>query len=94
MQAKNLPLIEDFNEGSVNLNDMTTSCHGASFDAKILSLCLDNCLVQHSAQATRSVPGKGTCLDLEFTKTSEDMLCLDRGPPLGHNDLSICFEYV
>ncbi len=73
-----------------------TSCHDATFDARILSLCLDNFLVQHSVRATRSVPGQGeTCLDLVFTKTSEDILSFDRGQPLGNGDhLSICFDYV
>ncbi len=52
--------------------------------------------MQHSVRATRSVQGqRETCLDLLFTKTSEDILSFDRGPPLGNSDrLSICFDYV
>ncbi len=48
MQTKNLLLIGDFNAPNVKWNDMTTSCHDATFDARILCLCLDNFLVQHS----------------------------------------------
>ncbi len=44
MQTKNLLPIGDFNAPNVNWNDMTTSCHDATFDARILSLCLDNFL--------------------------------------------------
>ncbi len=96
MQTKNLLLIGDFNAPNVNWNDMTTSYHDATFDARILSLCLDNFLVQHSVRATRSVLGqRETCLDLVFTKTAEDILSFDRGQPLGNSDhLSICFDYV
>ncbi len=68
MQTKNLLLIGDFNASNVNWNDMTTSCHDATFDARILSHCLDNFLVQNSVRATQSVPGqRETCLDLVFT---------------------------
>ncbi len=75
---------------------MTTSCHDATFDARILSLCLDNFLGQHSVRATRSVPGQWeTCLDRVFKKTAEDISSFDRGQPLGKSDhLPICFDYV
>ncbi len=75
---------------------MTISCQNATFDARILSLCLDNFLVQHSVRATRSVPGqREICIDLVFTKTSEDILPFDRDQPLGNSDhLSICLDYV
>ncbi len=75
---------------------MTASCLDAKFDARILSLCLDNFLVQHSVQATRSVPGqRDTCLDLVFTNPSEDILPFDRGPSMENSDhLSICFDNV
>ncbi len=87
MQAKNLLLLGDFNAPNVNLDDMTTPCHHATFDARILSLCLDNFLVQHSVRATRSVLGqRESCLDLVFTKPSEDILPFDRGQPLGNSD--------
>ncbi len=74
----------------------TTSCHDATFNARILSLCFDNFLVQHSVRAICSVPGqRETCLDLVFTKISEDILSFDRGQPLGNSDhLSFCFDYV
>ncbi len=72
MQTKNLLLVGDFNAPNVNWNDITTSCHYATFDARILSICLDNFLMQHSVWATRWVLGqRETCLDLVFTKTSE-----------------------
>ncbi len=66
---------------------MTTPCHHATFDARILSFWLDNFLVQHS-RATRSDLGqRDTCLDFVFTKTSEDVLSFDRG------HLLICFDF-
>ncbi len=91
MQTKNLLLVGDFNAPNVNWNDMT-SCHDVTFDARMLSLCLDNFLVQHSVRATRSVPGqREACLGLVLTKTSEDILSFDRGLPLGNsNHLSLC----
>ncbi len=71
------------NIGSKNCSLLETSTHPTStgtFDARILSLCLDNFLVQHSVRATHSVPGqRETCLDLVFTKTSEGILSFDRG---------------
>ncbi len=42
MQTKNLLLIGDFDAPNVNWNDTTTSCHAVTFDARMLSLCLDN----------------------------------------------------
>ncbi len=96
MQATSLLFIGDFNEPNVSWNDMTTSCHDSTFDARILSLCLENFLVQHSVHATRSVPGqRENYRDLAFTKALEDILSFDRGPPLGNSyHLSICFDYV
>ncbi len=75
---------------------MTTSCHDATFDARILSHWLDVLLVQHSVRANRSVPGqREACLDMVFTKTSEDILSFDRGKPLGNSDhLSLCLDYL
>ncbi len=62
-------LVGDFNDF-----DMTTSSHESSFDARLLSFCLDNFLVHHSILATRSVSGqRENCLDLVFTKLSEDI---------------------
>ncbi len=75
---------------------MTTSCRDATFDARALSLCLDNFLVQHSVRTTRSVPGQWeTCRDLVFTKTSEHILSIDWGQPLENSDhFSIYFDFV
>ncbi len=81
---------------NINWKDMTTSSHESSFDARLLSFCLDNFLLQHSILATRSVLGqRESCLDLVFTKLSEDILSFDREPPLGNSDhLSLYFDYV
>ncbi len=46
-QVKNLPLIGDFNAPNVNWNDITSSCHDSTLDARIFSFCLDNFPVQH-----------------------------------------------
>ncbi len=74
---------------------MTTYCHDATFDERILSPCLDNFIVQHSVRATRSVPGqRETCLDLVFTKTSEDILSFDRGQPLGNSGRFVAITFV
>ncbi len=75
---------------------MTTSCHDAAFDARTLSLCLDNFLVQHSVRTTRPVPGqRETWLDLVFTKTFEHILSFDRGQPFENSDhLLIYFDNV
>ncbi len=62
MQAKNLLLLGDLNAPNVNWDDMMTPCHHATFDARILSFCLDNFLVQHSVRATRSVTQRGRFL--------------------------------
>ncbi len=49
-----------------------------------------------SILATRSVLGqRESCLDLVFTKLSEDSFSFDREPPLGNSDhLSLYFDYV
>ncbi len=75
---------------------MTTPSHESSFDARLLSFCLDNFLVQHSILATRSVLGqRENCLDLVFTELSEDVLSFDREPPLGDSDhVSLYIDYV
>ncbi len=69
MQTKNLLLIGDFNAPNVNWNDMTASYHDATFNARILSLCLDNFLLQHSVRSISSVPGqRGAALTLCLPK--------------------------
>ncbi len=42
MQTKSLLLIGDLDAPNVNCTDTTTSCHDVTFDARMLSLCLDN----------------------------------------------------
>ncbi len=89
-------LVGVFNAPNANWKDMTTSSHESSFDARLLSFCLDNFLVQHSILTTQSVFfQRENCIDLVFTKLSEAILSIDREPPLGYSDhLSLCFDYV
>ncbi len=96
LRASNMILVGDFNAPNINWQDITTPSHESSFDARLLSFCLNNFLVQHSILATRSVLGqRENCLDLVFTKLPEDILSFERGPQLGNTDhLSLCFDYV
>ncbi len=67
-RATNLIIVGDFNGPSVNWKDMTMSSHKSKFDARLLSFCLDNFVVQHSILAIRSILGqRENCLDLVFT---------------------------
>ncbi len=89
-------LVGDFKAPNVSWKDITTSSQKSTFDVRLLSFCLDNFLAQYSILATRSVLGSGeNCLDLVFTKISEDILYFDRGPPFGNSDhLSLYFDNV
>ncbi len=71
------------NVPTVNSKDMTTSSHTSTFDARQLSFGLDDFLLKHSIQAIGSILGQGeNCLDLVFTRTSEDITFFARGRPL------------
>ncbi|BHF74031.1 hypothetical protein SprV_0401711500 [Sparganum proliferum] len=89
-------IVGDFNAPHINWSSASADCSEAAFDQQLLRTSDNLLLTQHVMFPTRVREGQQmNCLDLVFTKSSDNIDVVNCLPPLGQSDhVVLMWEYT
>ncbi|BHF68838.1 hypothetical protein SprV_0301187900 [Sparganum proliferum] len=89
-------IVGDFNAPHINWSSASADCSEAAFDQQLLRTSDNLLLTQHVMFPTRVREGQQmNCLDLMFTKSSDNIDVVNCLPPLGQSDhVVLMWEYT
>nr|VZI50138.1 unnamed protein product [Spirometra erinaceieuropaei] len=89
-------IVGDFNAPHINWSSASADCSEAAFDQQLLRTSDNLLLTQHVMLPTRVREGQQmNCLDLVFTKSSDNIDVVNCLPPLGQSDhVVLMWEYT
>ncbi|BHF63156.1 hypothetical protein SprV_0200614600 [Sparganum proliferum] len=92
----NTLIVGDFNSPPINWNSISADCSETALDRQLLRTSDNLFLTQHVVFPTRvSEVQQMNCLNLVFTKSSENIDVLNCLPPLGQSDhVGLMWEYT